>query len=83
MGHGTGLLFEQKGYFVAFVPFKNGLPSGDWEIFADGFAGVSPVKNMNDIVYRPTGLAQGPDGSIYVADSEEGRIWKITYNQKK
>lgn len=74
---------EQKGYFVAFVPFKNGVPSGDWEIFADGFAGVSPVKNMNDIVYRPTGLAQGPDGSIYVADSEEGRIWKITYNQKK
>jgi glucose/arabinose dehydrogenase len=74
---------EQKGYFVAFVPFKNGLPSGDWEIFADGFAGVSPVKNMNDIVYRPTGLAQGPDGSIFVADSEEGRIWKITYNQKK
>jgi glucose/arabinose dehydrogenase len=35
---------EQKGYFVAFVPFTDGLPSGDWEVFADGFAGVSPVK---------------------------------------
>lgn len=73
---------EQKGYLVAFVPFKNGLPSGDWETFADGFAGVSPIINMNDIKYRPMGLAQGPDGSLFVSDSEEGRIWKITYNGK-
>jgi glucose/arabinose dehydrogenase len=72
---------EQKGYLVAFVPFKDGLPSGEWEIFADGFAGVKPVTNMNDIVYRPTGLAQGPDGSMYVSDSEKGRIWKITYKK--
>jgi glucose/arabinose dehydrogenase len=73
---------EQKGYLVAFVPFKNGLPSGEWETFADGFAGIKPIQNMNDIKYRPTGLAQGPDGSIYVSDSEKGRIWKITYNKK-
>lgn len=72
---------EQKGYLVAFVPFKDGLPSGEWEIFADGFAGVKPITNMNDIVYRPTGLAQGPDGSLYVSDSEKGRIWKITYKK--
>lgn len=74
---------EQKGYFVAFVPFENGLPSGDWETFADGFAGVKVVKSPNDAVYRPMGLAEGPDGAIYVSDSEEGRIWKITYNGKK
>jgi glucose/arabinose dehydrogenase len=73
---------EQKGYLVAFVPFKNGMPSGEWETFADGFAGIKPIQNMNDIKYRPTGLAQGPDGSIYVSDSEKGRIWKITYNKK-
>jgi glucose/arabinose dehydrogenase len=74
---------EQKGYFIAFVPFKDGLPSGDWEIFADGFAGISPITNMNNIKYRPTGLAQGPDGSIYVSDSEKGRIWKITYRSSR
>lgn len=74
---------EQKGYFVAFVPFKDGQPAGDWETFADGFAGVSPIKNMNDIVYRPMGLAQGPDGSLYVSDSEKGRIWKIIYKGGK
>jgi glucose/arabinose dehydrogenase len=74
---------EQKGYFVAFVPFRNGLPSGDWEIFADGFAGVSPIKNMNEIKYRPMGLVQGPDGSLFISDSEEGRIWKVTYTESK
>jgi len=73
---------EQKGFLVAFVPFNNGLPSGEWEVFADGFAGVSPVENMDEVVYRPTGLAQGPDGSIYIADSQKGRIWKVVYNGK-
>jgi glucose/arabinose dehydrogenase len=74
---------DQKGYFVAFVPFENGLPSGEMETFADGFAGVKVIKSPNDAVYRPMGLAQGPDGSIYVSDSEEGRIWRIIYNPKK
>lgn len=74
---------DQKGYFVAFVPFVNGLPSGEMEIFADGFAGVPVVKSPNDAKYRPMGLAQAPDGSIYVSDSEEGRVWRIIYNAKK
>jgi len=74
---------EQKGYFVAFVPFVNGLPSGEMETFADGFAGVKVIKSPNDAVYRPMGLAQGPDGSIFVSDSEEGRIWRIIYKTKK
>lgn len=74
---------EQKGYIVAFVAFKDGRPSGDWETFASGFPGMSPITNMNDIVYRPMGLAQGPDGSLFISDSEEGRIWKITYNGSK
>lgn len=74
---------EQKGFFVAFVPFQNGLPSGEMETFADGFAGVKTVNSPNDAKYRPMGLAQAPDGSIYVSDSEEGRIWKIVYNNKK
>jgi glucose/arabinose dehydrogenase len=74
---------EQKGYFVAFIPFENGMPSGEMETFADGFSGVKAVKSPNDATYRPMGLAQGPDGAIYVSDSEEGRVWKITYNSPK
>ena len=72
----------QEGYYVAFVPFKNGLPLGDWEIFANGFAGTDVIKSPGDAVYRPMGLAQGPDGSLYVSDSEKGRIWRIIYTKK-
>jgi len=70
---------EQEGYYVCFVPFRNGLPSGDYEIFADGFAGTGHVKSPNDARFRPMGLAQGPDGSLYISDSREGRIWKISF----
>jgi len=67
----------QYGYFVVFQPFKNGVPSGEWEVFADGFAG----ENINRAKYRPCGLAQGPDGSIYVTDDNAGMIWKVSYKK--
>lgn len=65
----------QAGYYVVFVPFKDGMPSGSWEVFADGFAGA----NINKAQYRPCGLAQAPDGSLYVSDDNNGTIWKIDY----
>jgi len=71
----------QKGFFVVFQPFKDGKPYGDWEIFADGFAG-SPEKAASGRVDRkPCGLAQGPDGSLYITDDVKGGIFKITYNK--
>ncbi|MEZ4775469.1 MAG: PQQ-dependent sugar dehydrogenase [Bacteroidia bacterium] len=69
----------QAGYFVVFVPMKDGQPSGDWEVFAEGFPQIPEVKNPNDAVYRPVGLSQGPDGSLYISDSRKGRIWRIMY----
>jgi glucose/arabinose dehydrogenase len=75
--------YPQAGYFVCFVPFKNGKPAGDWEVFADGFAGVDPVENTSDARYRPMGLAVGPDGSLYVSDSRVGKIWRILYKGNK
>lgn len=73
---------NQKGFFVAFVPFKDGKPSGDWEVFASGFAGKADIASPSQAVYRPCGLAQGPDGSLYVSDDVKGAIWKISYNGK-
>lgn len=77
--------YPQSSYFIGFVPFRNGNPSGQYEIFADGFAGVDPIINTSDARYRPMGIAMGPDGSIYIAETEKGKIWKITYtgNKKK
>jgi len=65
-----------------FVPFKDKLPSGKWEVFASGFSGVDVVKSPSDAKHRPCGLAQGPDGSLYVTDDANGRIYRIVYAAK-
>jgi len=70
----------QAGYKVVFLPFnKGGMPDGSYEVFADNFAGVAEVHGPNDALHRPCGLAVGPDGSLYVSDSEKGKIWRIIY----
>ena len=53
---------------------RDGRPSGEWEVFADGFAGIDPIPNTGDAAARPTGLAQGPDGALYASESVNGRI---------
>lgn len=70
---------DQQGFMVAFVPFENGQPSGDWEVFADGFAGIDTIAAPGDARHRPCGLAQGPDGSLYVSDDVGGTIYRIVY----
>ncbi len=71
----------QAGYFVVFVPFKDGKPSGKWEVFADGFAGEKQVMSPGSAEHRPCGLAQGPDGSLYVSDDSKGTIYRIMYKK--
>jgi len=75
--------YPQSGYFICFVPFNAGKPSGTWEVFADGFAKVDPIVSVSDAVYRPMGIAIGPDGSMYVSDSEKGKIWRIIFKGDK
>lgn len=70
---------QKKGFFVAFVPFKDGKPEGDWEIFIDNFAGMDLAKPDGTLKHRPCGLAQGPDGALYVCDDFGGSIFKVTY----
>ncbi|HEX8039793.1 MAG TPA: c-type cytochrome, partial [Chryseosolibacter sp.] len=33
--------------------------------------------------YRPMGIAMGPDGSLYISDTEKGKIWRIMYKGDK
>jgi glucose/arabinose dehydrogenase len=75
--------YPQAGYFIIFLPAKNGAIASDWEVFADGFAGIDPIVNVSDAVYRPMGIAMGPDGSLYIAETEKGKIWRVTYKGDK
>jgi glucose/arabinose dehydrogenase/mono/diheme cytochrome c family protein len=70
----------QGGYQVAFVPFDaQGMPAGTYETFADGFAGKAEFVSTRDARFRPAGVATGPDGSLYITDTEKGRIWRVIY----
>jgi glucose/arabinose dehydrogenase/mono/diheme cytochrome c family protein len=68
----------QGGYNVVFQPLADGKTSGPFVVFADGFAGA--YKDPGRAAHRPTGLAVGPDGSLYIADDQNGRIWRVTFN---
>ncbi len=70
----------QQGYKVVFVPFAGGRPSGKGEDFATGFAGEKAVRTPGESRFRPMGLAQGPDGSLYISDTQKGRIWRVRYS---
>ena len=68
----------QGGYQVVFQPLSSGRASGQYETFANGFAGATLQPDAAR--YRPVGLAQSPDGALYVSDDKVGRIWRITHS---
>ena len=69
--------YPQQGYNVVFQPLAGDHANGPCEIFADGFAGA--MKSPEKALHRPSGLAVGPDGSLYVSDDVRGRIYRIVY----
>jgi glucose/arabinose dehydrogenase len=76
---GTRPRSDSPGYNVVFVPFDAaGVPTGGYEVFADGFAGPGAVSRVT-AKYRPTGVAQGPGGALFVADDVRGRVWRIVF----
>jgi glucose/arabinose dehydrogenase len=68
----------QEGYNLTFTPFDGTAPAGDYDVFAEGFTGVDTLRSSGNAEHRPTGLAVGPDGGLYV-DDEGGTIWRIAY----
>jgi glucose/arabinose dehydrogenase len=69
--------YAQGGYNVVFQPLSGEHATGQCEIFADGFAGA--IESPDKAAHRPSGLAVGPDGSLYVSDDVAGRIYRIVY----
>lgn len=70
--HGSWNRSELVGYKVAFIPFKNGKPTGSMEDFLIGF-----IKNEKEVYGKPVGVAVAKDGSLLVADDVSGIIWRV------
>ena len=60
----------QAGYVVAFLPRQGDTFAKQWDIFADGF-------QQQDA--RPVGVAMGPDGSVYIVESQKGKLWRVVH----
>ncbi|HEX6106240.1 MAG TPA: PQQ-dependent sugar dehydrogenase [Gemmatimonadales bacterium] len=67
----------QEGYNVVFQPMADGKASGEYEIFADGFAGARKEPGLSE--HRPSGLAVGPEGALYITDDQAGTVWRVEY----
>jgi glucose/arabinose dehydrogenase len=74
----------QGGFNVVFQPLDAaGKSAGRYEVFADDFApnvGTGRASAASG-AHRPTGLATGADGSLYVADDAGGRIYRIYFKK--
>ena len=68
---------------VTFQPFSGKDPSGKFEIFASGFAGKAQIMNPNEALARADGVAQAPDGSLYITESQKGKVWRVFYRGAK
>lgn len=78
--HGSWNRSDPTGYKVVFVPFENGKPTGAYETFAAGFWVPGGTENAS-VWGRPSGLAVGKDGALYIAD-DFGAVWRIAYRGK-
>jgi glucose/arabinose dehydrogenase/mono/diheme cytochrome c family protein len=69
--------FAQGGYNIVFQPMAGARGAGPCEIFADGFAGA--VETPEKAAHRPSGIAVGPHGALYISDDTTGRIYRVVY----
>src|SRR6185437_4118783 len=70
--------FPQGGYNVVFQPLAGGKSSGNYVVFAVGFAGAK--KEPGEAAHRPSGVATGPDELLYISDYQKVRIWRVTFH---
>lgn len=78
-GHDRSPL-PNEGFNVSFVPMNGMTAVGTFETFADGFTGGA-TNLPAEAQHRPMGLAEGPDGALFVTDDRGGRVWKIVYTR--
>lgn len=76
----------QAGFRVVFASFRGNAPTGQFTTFADGFMAQAPGTarvTPGPGVHRPVGLAESPDGALYITDDMGGTIYKVTYRRNR
>ena len=71
--HGSWNRKPLSGYKVIFVPFANGMPSGQPRDILTGFLNAS-----GEAQGRPVGVAIDKRGALLVADDVGNTIWRVT-----
>ena len=74
--HGSWNRSKRVGQSMAFIPFKDGKPSGPMKEILTGWM-VGP--DSRDVWGRPVGLLQLPDGSLLISEDGNNRIWHLSY----
>ena len=74
--HGSWNRSQRVGYKIAFIPFRNGKPSGPPRDFLTGWM-IAPESR--DVWGRPVGLSILPDGSMLVSDDGGKKLWRVSY----
>jgi glucose/arabinose dehydrogenase len=73
--HGSWNRSSRAGYQIAFVPFRDGKPSGDPQPF---LTGLVPDPAKSSVYGRPVGVTVAPDGALLVSDDSAGLIYRVT-----
>jgi glucose/arabinose dehydrogenase len=73
--HGSWNRSVRAGYQIAFVPFKDGKPSGDPQPF---LTGLVPDPAKSNVYGRPVGVTVAPDGALLVSDDSAGLVYRVT-----
>ena len=74
--HGSWNRSKRVGQSIAFVPFRNGKPSGPPREIVTGWM-LGP--DQAEVWGRPVALLPLPDGSLLVSEDGNKRIWHLTY----
>jgi glucose/arabinose dehydrogenase len=71
--HGSWNRTPPSGYKVAFVPFRDGKPSGEPVDFVSGF--LNAEGNARG---RPVGVTVDPRGALIICDDLTSTVWRVT-----
>jgi glucose/arabinose dehydrogenase len=77
--HGSWNAGKPRAYNVAYIPFANGKPAGDYQVFASGF--WSGTGDRAEVWGRPADVEVAKDGSLLIADDTSNTIFRVSYGK--